>query len=94
MAIGRAPYEPGWKWSVHAGRALGKASCDVAHVGIVVVGRAAAAMDDGRIFEMKSGDIFYIDPGHDSWVVGDEPYVSVHLLGAADYAANKATAVA
>jgi mannose-6-phosphate isomerase-like protein (cupin superfamily) len=63
-------------------------------VGIVIAGRATAAMDDGRIFEMKPGDIFYIDPGHDSWVVGDEPYVSVHLLGAADYAANKATAVA
>ena len=50
-------------------------------------------MDDGRLFEMKPGDIFYIDPGHDSWVVGDEPYVSLHLLGAADYAAHKVTAV-
>jgi quercetin dioxygenase-like cupin family protein len=46
-------------------------------------------MDDGRIFEMKAGDIFYIEPGHDSWVVGDEPYVSLHLMGAGDYAAHK-----
>ena len=45
-------------------------------------------MDDGRIFEMKPGDIFYIEPGHDSWVIGDEPYVSIHMMGAADYAAN------
>jgi quercetin dioxygenase-like cupin family protein len=94
MTIGRATYEPGWKWSVHVGRASGKASCDVAHVGIVVAGCATAAMDDGRIFEMKPGDIFYIDPGHDSWVVGDEPYVSLHLLGAADYAAHKEAVVA
>jgi quercetin dioxygenase-like cupin family protein len=46
-------------------------------------------MDDGRVFEMKAGDLFYIEPGHDSWVVGDEAYVSLHLMGARDYAANK-----
>jgi hypothetical protein len=89
MTIGRAIYEPGWKWSTHVGKALGKASCEVEHVGIVISGRATAAMNDGRVFEMKAGDLFYIEPGHDSWVVGDEPYVSVHLMGAGDYAANK-----
>jgi len=89
MTIGRATYEPGWRWSVQVGSALGKASCDVEHVGIVVAGRATAAMDDGRVFEMNPGDIFYIEPGHDSWVVGDEPYVSLHLMGAADYATHK-----
>ena len=47
MTIGRATYEPGWKWSEHVGRALGKTSCDVEHVGIVVAGCATAAMDDG-----------------------------------------------
>lgn len=50
----------------------------VEHVGMVVSGRATAAMDDGRIIEMKTGDLFYVAPGHDSWVVGDEPYVSLH----------------
>src|SRR5579863_6028051 len=70
MTIGRATYAPGWKWSTHVGQAMGKTSCDVEHVGIVVSGRATAAMDDGRVIEMKSGDIFYIAPGHDSWVVG------------------------
>ncbi len=89
MTIGRATYSPGWKWSEHVGRALGKKSCDVEHVGLVVSGRATAAMDDGRIIEMKPGDIFYIAPGHDSWVVGDEPYVSLHLMGAGNYAAHK-----
>jgi len=61
----------------------------VSHVGIVVAGCATAAMDDGRVFEMKPGDVFFIEPGHDSWVVGDEPYVSLHLMGAASYAASK-----
>ena len=86
MTIGRASYEPGWKWSTHVGRELGKKSCDVEHVGIVVAGKAVAAMDDGREIEMKAGDVFYIAPGHDSWVVGDEPYVSLHLMGAEKYA--------
>lgn len=90
MTIGRATYEPGWQWSTHVGKALGKTSCAVEHVGIVVSGCATAAMDDGRIFEMSAGDVFYIEPGHDSWVVGDEPYVSLHLMGASDYAAHKA----
>jgi len=89
MTIGRATYEPGWKWSEHVGRALGKSSCEVEHVGLVVSGRATAAMDDGRVVEMKAGELFYIAPGHDSWVVGDEPYVSLHFMGAGEYAAAK-----
>ena len=86
MTLGRATYEPGWKWSVHVGPALGAKSCQVEHIGIVVSGRATAAMDDGRVIEMRPGDIFFIPPGHDSWVVGEEPYVSLHLLGAEKYA--------
>ena len=89
MTIGRATYQPGWRWSEHVGKASGKKSCDVEHVGMVVSGRATAAMDDGTIKEMRAGDCFYIAPGHDSWVVGDEPYVSLHFLGASDYAKNK-----
>ncbi len=47
-------------------------------------------MDDGTVHEMRAGDLFYIPPGHDSWVVGDEPYVSLHFMGADDYAAKGA----
>jgi len=89
MTIGRATYEPGWRWSEHVGQAAGLKSCSVEHVGIVLSGIATAAMDDGRVIEMKAGDIFYIEPGHDSWVVGDEAYVSLHLMGASDYASKK-----
>jgi len=88
MTVGRATYEPGWKWSEHIGKALGKNSCDVEHVGLVVSGRAAVAMDDGRAFEIGPGDLFHIGPGHDSWVLGEEPYVSLHLMGASHYAAK------
>ncbi len=89
VTIGRAIYEPGWKWSSHVGVALGRKSCDVEHVGLVLSGKAAAAMDNGRVIEMRAGDIFYIAAGHDSWVVGDEPYVSLHLVGAREYAVAK-----
>jgi mannose-6-phosphate isomerase-like protein (cupin superfamily) len=86
MTIGRATYEPGWRWSEHVGAATGKKYCEVEHVGLVVSGKATAAMRDGRIFEMKAGDLFYVPPGHDSWVVDNEPYVSIHLMGSDEYA--------
>ena len=89
MTIGRATYLPGWRWSVHVGAPLGQAPGEVEHVGMVVLGTATAAMRDGRVIEMHAGDVFYIGPGHDSWVVGDEPYVSLHFLGADAYAHAK-----
>ncbi len=85
MTLGRATYEPGWKWSEHVGKALGKKLCDVAHIGMVVSGRAMVVMEDGKEFEITAGDIFEIPPGHDSWVAGDELYVSIHLVGAEHY---------
>jgi mannose-6-phosphate isomerase-like protein (cupin superfamily) len=88
MSIGRATYEPGWRWSVHVGPGSGQASCQVEHVGMVISGRAVAAMDDGSIVEMRTGDLFHVPPGHDSWVVGEEPYVSLHFLGTDAYAVH------
>lgn len=86
MTIARASYEPGWKWSEHVAATTGTASCALEHVGLVVSGRAVVKMDDGAEREMRAGDVFYVAPGHDSWVVGDEPYVSLHFLGAETYA--------
>jgi mannose-6-phosphate isomerase-like protein (cupin superfamily) len=86
VTIGRATYEPGWKWSTHIGSKTGATLCQVEHVGLVVSGRATAAMQDGSVIEMRAGDLFYIPPGHDSWVLGDENYVSLHFLGAEKYA--------
>jgi quercetin dioxygenase-like cupin family protein len=86
--LGRATYEPGWKWSEHVGRSRGESSCQVEHVGLVLSGQAVAKMDDGREIVMRAGEFFYIPPGHDSWVVGDEPYVSLHILGSEQYGAT------
>jgi quercetin dioxygenase-like cupin family protein len=88
LVIGRATYEPGWRWSLHVGPGLGATRCHVEHVGLVLSGTATAAFDDGRVIELKAGELFYIPPiPHDSWVVGDALYVSVHFLGAQSYAA-------
>jgi mannose-6-phosphate isomerase-like protein (cupin superfamily) len=87
MTVGRASYAPGWKWSTHVGNGPDD-RCQVSHVGLVVSGRAVALMDDGTEVAMTPGDLFAIPPGHDSWVVGDEPYVSLHFLGADEYASS------
>src|SRR5262245_35762944 len=89
MTIGRATYERGWKWSVDVGGPSGLSHCMVEHVGLVVSGKAVAAMMDGRVIEITAGDLFYIAPVHDSWVVCNEPYVSLHFMGAADYAKHE-----
>jgi mannose-6-phosphate isomerase-like protein (cupin superfamily) len=88
MTLGRASYEPGWRWSEHVGPTAGTELCEVEHVGMVLSGRAAVRMADGTELVIEAGDVFAIPPGHDSWVLGEEPYVSLHLLGAADYAAG------
>jgi len=86
LTVGRASYDPGWKWSEHVRPVAGTRSCEVEHVGLVLSGRAKVRMDDGVEIELRPGDLFAIAPGHDSWVVGDAPYVSLHFLGAGAYA--------
>ena len=89
VTIGRATYQPGWKWSVDVGPTVGASRCTVEHVGLVLSGMATAAFEDGRIVHLRPGDLFHIGAvPHDSWVVGDEPYVSLHLMGAEHYAAR------
>src|SRR5215210_8014351 len=91
ITIGRATYQPGWKWSEHVGPALGQSRCTVPHVGIVLQGVATVAFEDGRVIELRPGTLFQIsDKPHDSWVIGNEPYVSLHLLNPEHYAAPRA----
>jgi quercetin dioxygenase-like cupin family protein len=86
LTIGRATYQPGWKWSEHVRPMAGTELCEVEHVGMVLSGRATAAMKGGEVIELGPGSVFHIPPvAHDSWVVGDEPYVSLHFLGADHY---------
>ena len=86
VTVGRATYQPGWKWSEHVGPTAGTPRCEVDHVGLVLRGRARVAMNDGTNFLLAPGDLFSVSPGHDSWVEGDEEYVSLHFLGAETYA--------
>jgi quercetin dioxygenase-like cupin family protein len=87
VTIGRATYQPGWKWSLHVGPPLGLERCPVEHVGLVLEGEATAAFADGTVIPLRAGELFHIPAvPHDSWVVGDAPYVSLHFLGADGYA--------
>lgn len=87
QTFGRATYQPGWKWSQHVGPTVGSRWCHVEHLGYVISGKAVVGFEDGSIVELPAGGIFYVPPvPHDSWVVGDQPYTSLHLLGAEGYA--------
>ncbi|MFI5666902.1 cupin domain-containing protein [Streptomyces sp. NPDC051704] len=85
-AVGRAVFEPGWRWSEHVKPLAGTDSCRAAHTGYMVSGRMKVVMDDGTSEEYGPGDFMQIDPGHDAWVVGDEPCVAVDWTGFAQYA--------
>ena len=87
VTIGRSHHEPGWKWSEHVGPTVGATRCSVEHIGPVLSGIATAAFDDGRVVELFAGQLFHIPAvPHDSWVIGSEPYVSLHFQGAEKYA--------
>jgi hypothetical protein len=82
----RATFEPGWRWSECMKPVVGTESCQVAHLVYVVSGRMVTRMDDGSETEIGPGDVANIPPGHDAWIVGDEPFVGLDFQGAANYA--------
>ncbi len=86
VTIGRATFQPGWKWSTSVKPIVGTNSCEAVHRGYVISGRMKVRMDDGTEQEFGSGDAMAIDPGHDAWVVGGEPLVALDFTGAAEYA--------
>lgn len=75
--VGRAVFEPGWRWSVDVKPLAGTESCQVAHTGSIVSGTLRVRMDDGTETDYGPGDAFCIPPGHDAWVLGDEPVVGI-----------------
>ena len=75
--VGRMTYEPGWRWSTDVKPIAGTESCQFHHVGVTLSGRLRVQMSDGTELEVGPGDVFELPPGHDAWVVGDEPWVSV-----------------
>ena len=88
-AVGRATFLPGWQWSKHVKPIAKTESCMASHMGYTISGRLKVVMDDGEEMEYGPGDFGIIPPGHDAWVVGDEPYVVIDWQGMDDYAKHK-----
>jgi len=84
--VGRATFQPGWRWSEHVKPIVQTASCQAPHLGYFVSGRMRVVMDDGAEEEFGPGAFSVIPPGHDAWVVGNEPCVVIDWQGFGDYA--------
>ncbi len=87
--VGRATFEPGWRWSESVQPIAGTDSCEAPHFQYHVSGTLKVLMDDGTELECKPGDVSLLPSGHDSWVVGDEPVVVVDFQGMVDYAKSE-----
>lgn len=85
-AIGRAVFEPGWRWSTSVKPIAKTASCEAPHFQYHVSGVLRVRMDDGSEFDCRAGDISMLPSGHDAWVVGNEPVVVVDFHGMTEYA--------
>ena len=86
VVVGRAVFQPGWRWSTDVKPIVGTESCEAAHTGYIVSGCMHVVMDDGAEGDLGPGDAFIISPGHDAWIVGDEPCVALDWSAAASYA--------
>jgi hypothetical protein len=82
MALGRATYQPGWKWSVHNADKAGTALCHLPHTGVAIAGHGVVQYETGERLDLLPGNVFHITTvPHDSWVEGNAEYVSLHVLG-------------
>ena len=86
IVIGRATLEPGWRWSKCVKPLVNTNSCQASHTSCIIAGRMKVKMDDGTEIEGGPGDTAVIPPGHDAWVVGEEPCVSIDFTGMGNFA--------
>lgn len=84
--VGRAVFQPGWRWSEDVKPIAGTESCQAAHTGYIISGRMHVTMDDGAEGDLGPGDAFVISPGHDGWIVGDEACVALDWSAAEGFA--------
>jgi class 3 adenylate cyclase/quercetin dioxygenase-like cupin family protein len=75
--VGHCRFEPGWRWSTHVAPLMGTSSCLIRHFGYSISGTIRVRMDDGQTLDVGPGTVFEIPSGHDKWVVGDEPWITV-----------------
>ena len=92
--LARITLQPGWKWSNDVRPLEGTASCQSAHLQYVVSGRLSVRMDDGTRLELSPGDFCHVPPGHDAWVVGNEPFVAVDFGMVKEYAKSREESMA
>ena len=83
--IGRFVFQPGWKWSTSVKPLVKTDSCELHHTGYIISGRMRARMNDGTELETGPGEAVVIPPGHDAWVVGNEPCIGIDFTGAKTY---------
>jgi class 3 adenylate cyclase len=81
MTVGRQVMDPGWRWSEHVKPIAGTRFCDFHHIGLVVDGYMHIEMADGTVMELGPDTVYEIPPGHDAWVVGDEPWIGIQWSG-------------
>ena len=86
VSIGRATFEPGWKWSTSVAPIAKTRSCEAAHFGYQISGTLVTRMDDGAETKTRPGDVVVIPPGHDAWVEGNERVVVIDWHGMTNYA--------
>jgi ethanolamine utilization protein EutQ (cupin superfamily) len=91
VVIGRATFEPGWSWEKCVKPLVGTNSCQAPHTSYIISGRMKVRMDDGSEIEGGLGDTAVIPPGHNAWVVGNEPCIMIDFTGAKDYANSSAS---
>ena len=82
----RLRLSPGWRWSECIKPVVGTDSCQVEHIGYCLSGSIHVSHADGTEADVAAGEVYRIAPGHDAWVLGDEPMISVEFQGAANYA--------
>jgi quercetin dioxygenase-like cupin family protein len=85
-SMARMTFEPGFRWSEHVKPSAGTEWCEARHVGMSIAGTMHIVHQDGTETEITAGDAYTIEPGHDGWVVGDEPAVSIEFASAEEYA--------
>jgi mannose-6-phosphate isomerase-like protein (cupin superfamily) len=81
VIFSRLTLQPGWKWSLAVKPIAKTNSCQVHHVGLVVSGRMHIKLDTGEETEAGPGDVYDIPPGHDAWILGNEPFVGIDVSG-------------
>lgn len=92
ITFGRITAQPGWKWSAHVKPIVNTASCMSAHTMYVISGHLHVVMDNGTELDYHAGDVGVVPPGHDAWVVGNEPFVAIDVTGAENYATRNIAA--